>query len=114
MLHKKESPIPHTVDINLLLANERTLLAWVRTSLALIGGGVAVAFVTHDRASGVLAGLAAIGFGGVLSVIGYVRFRMTDRSIREGSVPGMSSSGLIVVVAVLLFAAALLVLYRLL
>lgn len=100
------------VDINLLLANERTLLAWVRTSLALIGGGVAVAFVFDNRALGAIAGLGAIGFGGLLSIIGYVRYQTADRAIREGKLPSTGVSSLLVVIAVSIFAAALLILRR--
>ena len=33
---------PHDPDYRFTLANERTLLAWLRTSLALIAAGVAV------------------------------------------------------------------------
>lgn len=101
------------VDINLLLANERTLLSWIRTSLTLIAGGVAVAFVFSNHAHSTLAGLGAIGFGGILSVIGYVRFLRTDHAIREGKVPDTDLSSLVVMFVVLMFAATLIVLYQL-
>ena len=102
-----------TVDINLLLANERTLLSWIRTSLALIAGGVAVGFVFSNPLHSTFAGLGAIGLGGMLSVIGYVRFLRTDRAIREGKVPETDLSSLVVMFIVLMFAATLIVLYRL-
>lgn len=35
--------VGHTPDYRFSLANERTFLAWIRTGLALIGGGLAVA-----------------------------------------------------------------------
>ena len=35
-------------DPRFSLANERTFLAWIRTSLALIAAGVAVAAFVHD------------------------------------------------------------------
>ena len=36
-------PMPAHPDYRFTLANERTLLAWLRTGLALVAGGVAVA-----------------------------------------------------------------------
>lgn len=47
-----------TPDYRFSLANERTFLAWIRTALALIGGGFAVDQFLPDLAWGVRAGLA--------------------------------------------------------
>ena len=55
------------IDIRFLLANERTLLAWIRTALTLIAGGVAVAFISTDSKYGTIAGMGAVAFGGLLT-----------------------------------------------
>ncbi len=96
------------VDIRFLLANERTLLAWVRTGLTLIAGGVAVAFIAPDSTQGTIAGLGAIGFGGALALIGYIRYQVADAAIRAGKLPATGIGSIIVVAGVVVFAALLL------
>ncbi|MCK9540289.1 YidH family protein [Dokdonella sp.] len=97
------------VDIRFLLANERTLLAWVRTALTLIAGGVAVAFISSDASYGTIAGIGAIVFGGLLALIGYIRYQVADAAIRAGQLPATGIGGLLVVIGVAAFAAVLLV-----
>jgi putative membrane protein len=77
---------PADPDYRFTLANERTFLAWVRTSLALIAGGVAVvqlvpefAFPGARHALGVL---LTIG-GGVLSVAALRRWRQVQEAMRR-------------------------------
>ncbi|MFJ5224743.1 YidH family protein [Streptomyces sp. NPDC088400] len=48
-----------TPDYRFSLANERTFLAWIRTALALVGGGFAVDQFLPDLRWGVRVGLAA-------------------------------------------------------
>ena len=60
-------------DYRFSLANERTLLAWVRTALALGGAG------GRELVGGVL-----ILLGAVTAWSGYRRFLLTDRAIRAG------------------------------
>jgi putative membrane protein len=74
-------------DVRFLLANERTLLAWIRTGLALQAGGFALAHFGTNAASGKIAGIAAILFGGMMALIGYNRFRAADAAIRKGTLP---------------------------
>ena len=75
-------------DYRFSLANERTLLAWVRTALALDAAGLAV--VRFAPPLGGAAGRAANG--GVLVLLGTVsawsghrRFLATDRAMRAGA-----------------------------
>ncbi|MGB3945549.1 MAG: DUF202 domain-containing protein [Candidatus Saccharimonadales bacterium] len=91
------------VDIRFLLANERTLLAWVRTGLTLIAGGVAVAFIAPNSTQGTIAGLGAIGFGGALALVGYIRYQVADAAIRAGELPAMGLGGILVVAGVVVF-----------
>lgn len=82
-------------DPRFTLANERTFLAWMRTSLALIGGGVAleafpIAAVdpVMRRASAII--LVVIGL--VLSIFAMRRWIHTERAMRLKqplSVPAM-------------------------
>lgn len=95
------------IDVRFLLANERTLLAWTRTGLALIAAGVALAFVVADSWYGAFAGIGAIVFGGLLAVIGYVRYDAADKAIRRGDLPPTAHGGMFVVACVVGFALVL-------
>lgn len=95
------------VDIRFLLANERTLLAWIRTALTMQAGGVALAHFLRDSSLGFATGVSAIILGAVLAVIGYRRFRAAEIAIRAGRLPRADRGPaleviLIVLVAVLL------------
>jgi putative membrane protein len=54
----------------LSLANERTYLAWARTALALIGGGVAVLQLLADSIFGFVAAYVLVGLGALVAVAG--------------------------------------------
>lgn len=96
-------------DHRFSLANERTFLAWIRTSLGLIGGGVAVeAFgvATPDvRAS--LAFLL-VALGGFCGAAASLRWARVERALRErGPLPAsgmtwLTSAAVLVVAAVVL------------
>jgi len=96
MFKRKTSKHGLDIDVRFLLANERTLLAWVRTGLTLIAGGVAVAFIATDSKYGTVAGLGAIAFGGLLALIGYIRYHMADAAIRAGKLRPTGIGGLLV------------------
>jgi putative membrane protein len=71
-----------------LLANERTFLAWVRTALALIAGGVAVVqLVPALSIPGVRHGLgmALTTAGGVLAVLAVRRWQEVQAAMRAGA-----------------------------
>jgi putative membrane protein len=73
-----------TPDPRFSLANERTFLAWVRTSLALLAGGVALDAVDLDASdrlqSALAAGLVVLGLLG--AVISWVRWAAAERAMR--------------------------------
>ena len=74
-------------DVRFLLANERTLLAWIRTAIAVIAGGVALMQFGGGSAVHTIIGISAILLGGALASIGYIRFRGADKAIRCGELP---------------------------
>lgn len=89
------------IDVRFLLANERTLLAWIRTSIAVEAGGVALTQLhkQHD-----FIGTSVLLLGAVVALIGYHRFRVTDRSIRRDELPPAGIGPAIQVIAVVALA----------
>lgn len=95
------------VDVRFLLANERTMLAWIRTALTMQAGGVALAHFVSDSILGFATGVSAVVAGAVIAVIGYRRFRSADKAIRAGELPHLDKGpafevALIVMIAVVL------------
>ncbi|MGV9268964.1 YidH family protein [Kitasatospora sp. NPDC003701] len=79
-------------DYRFSLANERTFLAWIRTSLGLLAGGIAVDQLTPDLAPaplrGALAAVCALG-GAVLGLLAYRRWTRVEAAMRVGApLPG--------------------------
>lgn len=74
-------------DARFLLANERTFLAWVRTALAVLIGGIAVTQLGHHSQAQGIIGMTVILLGGVMALVGYLRFHSADQAIRRGELP---------------------------
>lgn len=89
------------------MANERTFLAWVRTSIAIMGFGFVVErfAIFMNQFSAILAagvagstqhaaavpssktswvGLFLVGLGAFMGVLAFVRYKKTERQIEEG------------------------------
>lgn len=74
------------VDTRFALANERTLLAWVRTALALLASGAAVQKLSDLPGRGGLAVfLCLVGIGAALA--GGARYHRTEAALRRGQGP---------------------------
>src|SRR3954471_19973483 len=72
-------------DSRFTQANERTFLAWNRTALAYIAGGLAVEqFLDAGRAARLIVAVPLILLGGFLGVAGYVRWQHAEHAIRSG------------------------------
>jgi putative membrane protein len=72
-------------DPRFSLANERTFLAWNRTALALIGGGLAAAQLLHLGVSEarLLIGLPLIALGAAAGVAGFGRWLTSELAMRS-------------------------------
>ena len=79
------------VDYRFILANERTFLAWMRTALGLVAGGVALdQFVALDDRSWLVGAIAVatVFLGAAVAVVGIFRWRNADEAMHEGvSIP---------------------------
>src|SRR5690242_6558602 len=74
-------------DPRFTFANERTFLAWQRTALALIGGGIAVTQVlpAFEVPGGRrILGLPMIVMGGLIAFTSYGRWAANQRALRRG------------------------------
>lgn len=109
------SPVPRPPhpDYRFSLANERTLLAWLRTALALIAGGVAMTQFAPDL--GLPAGGPAVSVGlllaGLLTALaGHRRYVRNERAIAADEPLPVSAAAAWVTGLVALLVAVLLVL----
>lgn len=78
---------PHDPDVRFSLANERTFLAWGRTSLAIIATGLALARLLPANgyaAAQTAAGAVLAVTGTVLVIWAYRDYRRAEAAIRRG------------------------------
>ena len=72
----------HHPDVRFSLANERTLLAYQRTSIGLMAAAIAVVHFFGDGVMVFLMATALVLTGAIAAIGGYVHYRRTDRAIR--------------------------------
>jgi len=103
--------VGQTPDYRFTLANERTLLAWMRTALALIAAGVAVIQLVpgSDVVRHVL-GFLLIALGGVVAGVSYRHWFENEAAMRRGEPLPASPVPRLVSAALTLTAVAALVL----
>jgi putative membrane protein len=72
-------------DPRFTFANERTFLAWTRTSLALIGAGLAVAqfLKLGVRVAPLLTGIGLIALGAATSLTSYRQWQHNQRAFQQ-------------------------------
>lgn len=83
------------------LANERTFLAWIRTSIALMGFGFVIvkfavfirqaALMTNgnvalvENRSSAVTGIVMVALGAIMATVAYIRYRSIERQLNENS-----------------------------
>ena len=96
-------------DYRFTLANERTFLAWNRTALALIAGGIAVVQLLPDLEPTWLRrllGVPLVLFGGAIGGLSFNRWQRYERAMRTGGSLPPSTTPLFLAVGVAVAAAA--------
>ena len=95
-------------DVRYSLANERTALAWLRTGLGLVAGGIALtsfaSFADLSVLLDVVAAVACVG-GGCLAAYALVAWRRNERAMRLGRPLPPPSALPVIVVGIVAFAA---------
>ncbi len=113
------APVPEERRASEYLANERTFLAWIRTSIAVISVGFLITRVALWAATAVTGkerlldwrgtstfmGLALMALGAVLAVLAVWRYHVVNRAIDAGQVK--ADRGLIILVTALVVLLAL-------
>ena len=113
---RKQAPIGDEKRATEYLANERTFLAWIRTSIAIISLGFVVAKFSlwlrelalglgpqvHTYQAGVSMpiGVAMMALGGLVTILAAWRYHVVNRAIERGVVS--VDRGLIVLVTVMI------------
>jgi putative membrane protein len=105
--HEDRLPPRREPDARFLLANERTLLAWLRTGLALQGGGIVVFQLADRLGARELLGLLLIAVGAVCHVVGWRRYRDADDAIRADRLPTRGLAPDLLVLALVAASAAM-------
>lgn len=110
------------------LANERTFLAWVRTSIGIMAFGFVVvkfslfikqislilqkeeAMALHHTGYSAVLGIVLVAIGVLVLILSFIRYKTTNRQLREG---GYKNSSLIITLLtnMILFISILLIAY---
>ena len=107
------------------LANERTFLAWIRTSIGIMAFGFVVVKFTlfvkqislvlqkpvatpgHGYSS--VIGISLVGFGALLSLLAFFRYKITDRQLKNASYKPSGLLTTILTISVMLMGAFLVI-----
>ena len=101
--------VGRTPDYRFSLANERTFLAWLRTALALIGGGLAVAQFLPERRLRIVIAVSLLALGALVAIRAVDHWARSERAMRLGEALPPSRFPAILALVVTVGAAALLV-----
>jgi putative membrane protein len=87
--HETERPLDEGTDPDprFSFANERTFLAWIRTALALVAGGLAVTQVLPSfgfPGGRRFLGLPLMAVGAVVAAMAYAHWQASERAMRRG------------------------------
>ncbi|MCX4694218.1 YidH family protein [Streptomyces sp. NBC_01408] len=98
-----------TPDYRFSLANERTFLAWIRTALALVGGGFAVDQFLPDLRWGVRVAMAfaLLAVGGACALRAVNHWVRCERAMRRGEDLPLSRFPVVLSLGVALVAVAM-------
>ena len=98
----ESDPAERDVDARFLLANDRTLLAWVRTALTLAAVGVGLLQFGQGPGRRVPAAVL-LALATAAAATGLLRYRSADRALRAGELPqtGVAPTALAATVVVL-------------
>ena len=69
-------------DYRFSLANERTFLAWIRTSLALAAGGLGAVTILDDFTGEKVLGIGLLALSFFTSATAYRRWALNERAMR--------------------------------
>ena len=108
------------------LANERTLLAWIRTSIGImVFGFVVVKFslfvkqisvllgdknLTEYKEYSTILGITLVALGTITTILAYIRYRQTAKQLTEGYYKH-SSSLIVVIISFIFLVSMLLIVY---
>lgn len=83
------------------LANERTLLAWTRTSIGIMAFGFVVVkfslfvkqislvlgkeYAVHSRGISALVGILLVAVGAATTILSYIRYKRTEKQLTKGT-----------------------------
>lgn len=104
-------PDQEPIDYRFTLANERTYLAWVRTALAMIAGGIAIRIFMKDVRDSIPLDIAAVGLtllGGLVTALAYHHWRAAQAAMERGD-PLPTQRGPLIMTAGLLILALVIV-----
>ena len=111
---------------NDFLANERTFLAWIRTSIGIMAFGFVVEkfslfvkqitmlvgdkTIVQPNGNSALIGILLVAAGAITLILSYIRYRLTEKRLREG-IYKHSSLLLTIITAAIFLVSILLIAY---
>jgi putative membrane protein len=102
-------------DYRFSLANERTYLSWIRTSLALLAGAVGIEHLVPEFAGSdlrVLVSIILCAMAAFLPLMAYTRWAANERAMRTGQALPYSSA--IKLISIIMFLIAVLLIIMML